>query len=77
MIREGKELSGLHPQIVVKIPNDPGGHYGDQALQRSRNPHKLYTNFLSRSGHLAAKAGATMYHRLSEGSMTFQLTGWN
>ena len=59
MVKEGEQLAGLHPQIVVKIPMIKDGikalkHFSD---------HNIKTNctliFSAGQALLAAKAGAT------------------
>ncbi|MFA5218609.1 MAG: fructose-6-phosphate aldolase [Bacteroidales bacterium] len=59
MIREGKELSGLHPQIVVKIPMTREGIMAIKHFSRLEIRTNCTLIFSIGQALLAAKAGAT------------------
>ena len=59
MIREGKELSGLHPQIVVKIPMTREGIMAIKHFSRQEIRTNCTLIFSIGQALLAAKAGAT------------------
>lgn len=59
MIREGRELSKIHKNIVVKIPMTTEGLRATKTLSGEGIPVNVTLIFSASQGLLAAKAGAT------------------
>jgi transaldolase len=59
MIREGRELAKLHPNVVVKVPMTLDGLRATKALSTEGIRVNVTLIFSASQGLLAAKAGAT------------------
>ncbi|MFM2152772.1 MAG: hypothetical protein RL199_1207, partial [Pseudomonadota bacterium] len=59
MIREGRELAKLHPNVVVKVPMTTDGLRATKALSGEGIRVNVTLIFQASQGLLAAKAGAT------------------
>ena len=59
MVREGKLLAQIHPQIVVKIPLTPAGIAATKQLSAAGIKTNVTLCFQANQALLAAKAGAT------------------
>ncbi len=60
MLREGRELAKIHPNIVVKIPMLPAGLRAIHQLKKEGIPTNCTLIFTPNQALLAAKAGAVM-----------------
>jgi transaldolase len=58
MIREGEELAGMHPNIIVKVPMTPEGLKATKALHAKGIKVNVTLVFTPVQALLAAKAGA-------------------
>ncbi len=59
MIKEGREIAAIHPNMVVKIPMTVEGLKAVKVLSFRRNQDKRYSNLSANQALLAARAGAT------------------
>jgi len=76
MIREGRELSKIHRNIVVKVPMGVEGLVAVKALSAEKIRTNMTLVFSANQALLAAKAGATYVSPFVGGSTTSARTAW-
>ncbi len=59
MIREGREIAAIHPNLVVKLPMTPAGLEAVHALTKDNIKTNVTLIFSASQALFAAKAGAT------------------
>ncbi len=60
MVEQGVTLSGIHPNVVIKVPLVPEGLQATRRLAEKEIPTNVTLCFSATQALLAAKAGATM-----------------